>query len=136
MTKLTIIGAGSTVFTKNIVVDLLTIDQFKTIEIALMDIDKNRLIKILMHYTSMEIPIFNVIFKDEKINYYNKTEVKFENLNGINFLKPNNKKFPYLNILQKYKINDTFFQTLPAILYLIINSIIFLDIITKEKKKS
>ena len=41
MTKLTIIGAGSTVFTKNIVVDLLTIDQFKTIEIALMDIDKN-----------------------------------------------------------------------------------------------
>ena len=45
MTKLTIIGAGSTVFTKNIVVDLFTIDQFKTIEIALMDIDKNRLIK-------------------------------------------------------------------------------------------
>ena len=43
MTKLTIIGAGSTVFTKNIVVDLLTIDQFKTMEIALMDIDKNRL---------------------------------------------------------------------------------------------
>ena len=45
MTKLTIIGAGSTVFTKNIVVDLLTIDQFKKIEIALMDIDKKRLIK-------------------------------------------------------------------------------------------
>ena len=45
MTKLTIIGAGSTVFTKNIVVDLLTIKQFKSIEIALMDIDKNRLIK-------------------------------------------------------------------------------------------
>ena len=45
MTKLTIIGAGSTVFTKNIVVDLLTIDQFKSIEIALMDIDQNRLIR-------------------------------------------------------------------------------------------
>ena len=45
MTKLTIIGAGSTVFTKNIVVDLLTIEQFKSIEIALMDIDQNRLIK-------------------------------------------------------------------------------------------
>ena len=65
-----------------------------------------------MHDTSMEIPIFNVIFKDEKINYYNKTEVKFENLNGIKFLKPNNKKFPYLNILQKYKINDTFFEVI------------------------
>ena len=43
--KLTIIGAGSTVFTKNIVVDLLTIEKFKSIEIALMDIDQNRLIK-------------------------------------------------------------------------------------------
>ena len=45
MTKLTIIGAGSTVFTKNIVVDLLTIEKFKSIEIALMDIDQNRLLK-------------------------------------------------------------------------------------------
>ena len=45
MIKLTIIGAGSTVFTKNIVVDLLTIKQFKSIEIALMDIDQNRLLK-------------------------------------------------------------------------------------------
>ena len=45
MTKLTIIGAGSTVFTKNIVIDLMTIEKFKTIEIALMDIDKYRLEK-------------------------------------------------------------------------------------------
>ncbi len=45
MTKLTIIGAGSTVFTKNIVVDLLTIEKFKSIEIALMDIDQKRLNK-------------------------------------------------------------------------------------------
>ena len=35
MTKLTIRGASSTVFTKNIVVDLLTNNQFKTIEITL-----------------------------------------------------------------------------------------------------
>ena len=47
MTKLTIIGAGSTVFTKNIVVDLLTIESFKSIEIALMDINKDRLEKSL-----------------------------------------------------------------------------------------
>ena len=45
MTKLTIIGAGSTVFTKNIVVDLLTIEKFKSMEIALMDIDQKRLEK-------------------------------------------------------------------------------------------
>ena len=45
MVKLTIIGAGSTVFTKKIVVDLLNIEKFKSIEIALMDIDEKRLEK-------------------------------------------------------------------------------------------
>ena len=43
MIKLTIIGAGSTVFTKNIVTDLLSIDNFKNMNIALMDIDETRL---------------------------------------------------------------------------------------------
>tara|TARA_Y100001970_G_scaffold275547_1_gene376938 strand:- start:15215 stop:16579 length:1365 start_codon:yes stop_codon:yes gene_type:complete len=43
MTKLTIIGAGSAVFTKNIVTDLLSIDSFKKMEIALQDIDPARL---------------------------------------------------------------------------------------------
>ena len=35
MTKLTIIGAGSTVFTKNIVVDLLTIEEFKSMGVEI-----------------------------------------------------------------------------------------------------
>ena len=43
MIKLTIIGAGSSVFTKNIVTDLLNIDSFKNMNIALMDIDERRL---------------------------------------------------------------------------------------------
>ena len=43
MTKLTIIGAGSAVFTKNIVTDLLSLDSFKKMEIALQDIDTMRL---------------------------------------------------------------------------------------------
>lgn len=43
MTKICIIGAGSSVFTKNIVSDLLSLDSLKTIQIALMDIDKHRL---------------------------------------------------------------------------------------------
>ena len=43
MTKLTIIGAGSAVFTKNIVTDLLSLDAFKNIEISLQDIDPIRL---------------------------------------------------------------------------------------------
>jgi len=43
MTKLTIIGAGSAVFTKNIVTDLLSINTFKKMEISLQDIDPVRL---------------------------------------------------------------------------------------------
>ena len=43
MTKLTIIGAGSTEFTKRIVTDLLLMDEFKSISLALMDINKERL---------------------------------------------------------------------------------------------
>jgi len=45
MIKLCIIGAGSTVFTKNIVCDLLSLKKFQSMEIALMDIDKTRLNK-------------------------------------------------------------------------------------------
>jgi len=41
--KLTIIGAGSAVFTKNIVTDLLSVEAFKNMEIALQDIDPVRL---------------------------------------------------------------------------------------------
>ena len=41
--KLCIIGAGSTEFTTRIVTDLFLIDEFKTIEISLMDIDPQRL---------------------------------------------------------------------------------------------
>ena len=43
MTKLTIIGAGSAVFTKNIITDLMFIDEFKKMDIALVDIDEKRL---------------------------------------------------------------------------------------------
>ena len=43
MIKLTIIGAGSAVFTKNIVSDLLSVNAFKKMEISLQDIDPVRL---------------------------------------------------------------------------------------------
>ena len=50
MTKLTIIGAGSTVFTKNIVVDLLTIKQFKSIEIYLSTATVRTFLLVSSHY--------------------------------------------------------------------------------------
>ena len=71
---------------------------------------KNGLIKVLIHNTSMEIPIFNIIFKDDKVNFYKETDINFKNLNGINFLKPDHKKFPYVNILKNYKSKNTYFD--------------------------
>tara|TARA_B100000575_G_scaffold294271_1_gene309172 strand:+ start:4349 stop:5530 length:1182 start_codon:yes stop_codon:yes gene_type:complete len=71
---------------------------------------KNGLIKFLMHDTNMEIPIFNIIFKNYKYNFYNNTDINFSHLNGINFIKPDSKKFPYLNILKKYKKSNSYFE--------------------------
>ena len=71
----------------------------------------NGLVKFLMHDTSMEIPIFNVIFKNDKTKFYNHTDFKFKNLNGINFIKPDEKKFPYMNILKNLKSRNSFFET-------------------------
>ena len=41
--KLCIIGAGSTVFTKRIITDLLLMPEFQAMELSLMDIDSERL---------------------------------------------------------------------------------------------
>jgi alpha-galactosidase len=43
MTKLAFIGAGSTIFMKNIVGDMLHFEALRDAEIALMDIDARRL---------------------------------------------------------------------------------------------
>ena len=43
MIKLTFIGAGSTVFAKNVIGDCMLCDQFHDMEVALYDIDANRL---------------------------------------------------------------------------------------------
>ena len=73
---------------------------------------KNGLVKVLIHDTSMEIPIFNVIFNNRKINFYKKTNINFQNLNGINFVEPDKIKFPYINILRKKRILDTYFEVI------------------------
>ena len=71
---------------------------------------KNGLIKVLMHDTSMEIPIFNIIFNNDRVNFYNRTDINFQNLNGINFIEPDKKKFPYINILKKKITTNTYFE--------------------------
>ena len=59
MIKLTIIGAGSAVFTRRIVTDLLAIEQFKNMEIALQDIDPVRLKAV--SYTHLTLPTKRIV---------------------------------------------------------------------------
>ena len=72
----------------------------------------NGLIKILMHETNMEIPIFNIIFEKNNTIFYDKTDINFEKLNGTNFIKPDKKKFPYISILSDYKTKNTYFEVI------------------------
>ena len=80
MIKLSIIGAGSAVFTKNIVTDLLSIDAFKKMDIALMDIDERRL--------KVSHDLLNVIAKklDANPTITSHTNRK-ESLKGANFVQ-------------------------------------------------
>ncbi len=70
---------------------------------------KNGLTKFLAHETSMEVPIANVIY--HKLNLYNHKNNNFDykKLNGTNFITPDVKKFPLLQIL-KYKFNNTYLE--------------------------
>ena len=38
------------------------------------------------------------------------TGTNFDKLNGVNFIEPDNKKFPYLNILKKNKFKNTYYE--------------------------
>ena len=68
----------------------------------------NGLTKFLAHDTTMEIPIANVLYlSSNNYNYNNK--FNFNKLNGVNFMKPDIKKFPLLKILS-YKIQNTYFE--------------------------
>jgi len=80
MIKLTIIGAGSAVFTKNIVTDLLYIQEFKSMDIALVDIDESRL--------KLAHELLNVVATklDAKINIQSFTDRK-EALKGSDFVQ-------------------------------------------------
>ena len=80
MIKLSIIGAGSAVFTKNIVTDLLSIDAFKKMHIALMDIDEKRL--------KVSHDLLNIIAKklDANPTITSHTNRK-ESLKGANFVQ-------------------------------------------------
>ena len=69
----------------------------------------NGLTKLLAHDTTMEVPIANAIYKNFKTYNYKNNTFKYNMLNGLNFIKPDLKKFPLLKIL-KYKFNNTYLE--------------------------
>ena len=70
---------------------------------------KNGLTKLLAHNTTMEIPIANALYKDEYVYKFNANKFAYNELNGLNFKKPDLKKFPLLQILN-YKYLNTYFE--------------------------
>tara|TARA_B100001123_G_C14701897_1_gene785611 strand:- start:100 stop:630 length:531 start_codon:yes stop_codon:yes gene_type:complete len=72
---------------------------------------KNGLIKMLLHDTSMSIPIFNSLhFKKTKKIKSNK--INFKEINNLNLKKPDLRKFPSLNIIKKIPKSISLFETI------------------------
>tara|TARA_Y100000816_G_C26089586_1_gene575580 strand:+ start:341 stop:1507 length:1167 start_codon:yes stop_codon:yes gene_type:complete len=70
---------------------------------------KTGLTKLLAHETTMQIPIANSLLGQKEVFSYNNENFKFNNLNGLNFIKPNINNFPLLKILN-YKFENTYFE--------------------------
>ena len=66
--------------------------------------------KILVHETNMQVPIFNSLYQNSHKYIYNKKQFDFKNLNGLNFIEPNDKKFICLKLLKNIKIKNTYFE--------------------------
>ncbi len=70
---------------------------------------KNGLTKLLAHDTTMEVPIANAIYSSFNLYRHSKNNFDYNKLNGTNFIKPDEKKFPLLKIL-RYNFNNTYLE--------------------------
>ena len=69
----------------------------------------NGLTKLLAHPTTMEVPIANAIYNKHKIYKFKNSNFKYDLLNGLNFIKPDIKKFPLLSILN-FDFKNTYLE--------------------------
>ncbi len=67
------------------------------------------IIKFLIHAPDMQIPIYNFLFKDNQKNLYQSKNFNLYSMNGVNFVKPNTVKFPYLKLLNNKKIQNSYY---------------------------
>ena len=70
----------------------------------------NGLTKILIHDTSMKIPIFNSIYS-EKTNKIKTKKLNISNLNNLNFINVDTKRYPSIKILKTIPKKISFYET-------------------------
>ncbi len=68
------------------------------------------MIKIICHDTTMEIPIFNSIYNNEK-KFIKSNKINFRKLNNLDLKKVDRKKFTGLNILKNLSNNNSLYET-------------------------
>ena len=71
---------------------------------------KNGLTKIVLHDTSMEIPIFNSLYSSKKTIYSNNLDFKI--LNNLDFREVNLKRFPLVKIIKTLPDKSSLFETI------------------------
>ena len=70
----------------------------------------NGLIKLLIHETSMKIPIFNTIFQKNEKKFKSK-KINIDILNNLELSDVDNKKFPVINLLKDMSKELSLFET-------------------------
>ena len=70
----------------------------------------NGITKVLIHDTSMTIPIFNSLYQEMHKKIKSK-KLDLSILNNLNLKKIDNKKFPVINIIKHLPIKDSLFET-------------------------
>ena len=72
---------------------------------------KNGLTKVLIHETSMTIPIFNSLYYDVNKDISRQNKIDINKLNNLNFSKPDIDKFQSLKIIRFLPKNISLFET-------------------------
>ncbi len=72
----------------------------------------NGLSKLLIHDTSMKIPIFNALNSNYNSKKFNSKKLDIKKMNELNFSTPDTSKFPSLKILKKLPNKNSLFETI------------------------
>ncbi len=73
---------------------------------------KNGITKILIHETSMKIPIFNALYYNDLNKKISSKEIDIKILNNLNFSKPDTKKFKALKFIKMLPKKISLFETI------------------------